>query len=157
MTIEDIKEELHRYEHDCKMIDDFEKEVEFYNSKLYSCTSQLNDTTKGGKMLQDKIAEYISKLEDLKAEKYERLIELEDRKDFVEKVIAKVKQPYRRLLHITYIQEWECEDERGNMRAEIGHTLDQTAYIMGYAYKYTCRLHGRALQEYLKARGNQDV
>lgn len=152
MTIDEVKEELKRYADDCKMIDDFEKEVEIYNSKILSCTAQLNDTSGSGTGIKDKIAEYIAKLEDLKAEKYARLIEVENRKELVEKTIAHIKQPYARLLFITYIQEWECKDERGKTRIEIGHKLNLTGYIMGYSYKHICKLHGRALQEYLKVR-----
>jgi len=152
MTIEDVKKELRRYEHDCKLIGDFEQEVEFYNTKILTCTAQLSGMPRGSSVVRDKIAEYIAKLEDLKCEKYSRLIELENRKEIVEKTIAQLNQPFKRLLHITYIQEWERQDDDGSMRYEIGHTLTETSYLMGYVYKYTCKLHGIALNEYLKVR-----
>ena len=155
VKIEEVKEELNRYKHDCKLIDDYEKEVEFYNSKLLACTSEISDMPKGGPMLQDKIAEYIARLEDLKTEKYKRLIELEDRKELVEKIVSQLKQPYQTLLYITYMQEHEYRDVDGSKRTIIGNTLKETSWLMNYEYKYTCCLHGRALIEYLKVRVKQ--
>ena len=152
MTIDDVKEELKRYEHDCKLIEDIENEVEFYNSKLLSCTSQISAMPKGDTELKDKMAEYIARLEVLEIEKYTRLIELENRKELVECTIAKLKQPYRRLLHLAYIQEWTHCDENGAEKVEIGYGLHITASVMSYTYKHTCRLHGKALQEYLEER-----
>lgn len=158
MTIDDIKEELKRYKHDCQLIDDYEKEVEFYNSKILSCTSQISAMPKSGTELQDKQAEYLARLEDVKTEKYTRLIELENRKELVECVISKLKQPYRRLLHLAYIQEWESMDKKGAVKVEIGYGLPITANIMGYEYKYFCKkLHKTSLFEYMKEREKHNV
>ena len=94
-----------------------------------------------------------TKLEDLKVEKYTRLIELESKKELVEGAISKIKQPYKRLLHLAYIQEWENIDKKGAIKQEIGYGLPVTASIMGYEYKYFCKkLHKTALFEYMKVR-----
>ena len=156
MKIEDVKKELMAYKNNCKLIMSIEEEIEFYNSKLTSCTSQISQTPKGGSEVQDKIAEYIVKLEELKASKYSQLIELENKKAQVENAVHKLEQPFRNLLYLTYIQSCEYEDQNGHTKTVIGHTLFETSYIMNYTYKYTCKLHGKALLEYLKVREHYD-
>lgn len=137
MKIEDVKIELKSYKDDCKLIDSIEDQISFYTSKLTSCTAEISDMPRGSRVVQDRLAEYIAKLEDLKAEKYLHLIELENKKRLIENVIFQLEQPYKTLLHIAYIQ---------------GNTLTETAYQMQYEYKYACKLHGKALVEYLKVR-----
>lgn len=150
MTIEDVREELNAYKHNCKMIADIEGQVEFYKTKLTSCTAQLADTPKGGPTVQDKIAEYIARLEELMIEKYARLIEIENEKEIVEMNVDKLKQPYKRLLYIRYLQAENYEDDKGEMQIKYGHTARETASLIGYEYKYAQKLHKRALIEYLK-------
>lgn len=157
MTIDEIKEELKAYKDDYKLIKSMEEQIEFYETKLTSCTAQLSNTPKGVPEVKDRLAEYIAKIEDLKAEKYSRLIEIENKKDCVEKVVNELKQPYKTLLYLTYIQVWKYLDSSGNEKTVIGHTLSETSYIMNYDYKYTVKLHGQALREYLKAREEINV
>ena len=152
MTIEDVKKELKAYKSNFKLIESIEEQIEFYNTKLTACTSQITGTPKGGSEVQDKIAEYIVKLEELKANKYSQLIELENNNQQVEKVVCQLAQPYKTLLHITYIQLSESEDRRGNAKTIIGNRLSDTAVLMNYSYKHVCKLHGEALVEYMKVR-----
>ncbi len=137
MTIEDVKKELNAYKNDCKLIDKMQEQITYYETRLTSCTIEISDMPKGSPTIQDRMAEYIAKLEDLKAEKIVQLIELEDKKHNIEKYILQLDQPYKTLLYTTYI---------------IGNSLTETAYEMEYEYKYTCKLHGKALVEYLKVR-----
>jgi len=150
MTTDSVKEELQSYKYDCKLIESIEEQVAFYEAKLTSCTSQISDTPRGGSPVHDKIAEYIVKLDELKTEKYTRLIELEAKIHEVEKIVHQLKQPYKSLLYITYLQEWQFEDVAGNFKTIIGHKLYETAYILGYEKKHASVLHQVALREYLK-------
>lgn len=152
MTIEEVKEELLDYKNDCKLINSIEDQLDFYTSKLTSCTSQLRETTGGGGTVKDKLAEYICKLEELKAKKFTQLIELEQRKERVERIVMGLKQPYKTLLYITYLQVTEYEDNLGNAKTVIGHKQYEAAYLMNYEPKYFTKLHKKALVEYLKAR-----
>ena len=152
MTIEDIENELKSYKNDWFLIKSMEEQVAFYEAKLTACTSQISDTTRGSSAVHDKIAEYIARIEELQIEKYTRLIELENKLEVIEKTVDKLKQPYKTLLFITYIQESEYTDECGQVRTIIGHKNYETAYIMSYDPKYFSRLHRRALWEYKKER-----
>lgn len=154
MTTDEVKEELKGYEHDYKMMESIEKQVEVYRSKLSSCTSKISATPKGSPDVQDKIAEYIAKLEELEILKYTRLVELENKKELIEKTIMKLKQPYKRILHLVYIEEWQHQDAKGTEKIEIGYGLPIAAAIMGFEYKYFCKLHGIALLEYIEVRDN---
>lgn len=137
MTIEDVKKELNSYKDDLKLIESMEEQIEHYDSKLTSCTKELNAMPKGSPEIQDRMAEYVAKLMDLKADKLLQLIKLENKKQTVEKTIFELEQPSKALLHIKYIN---------------GNSLTETAYKMGYTYKHICKLHGKALVEYMKAR-----
>lgn len=142
MIIEDVKKELKSYKDDIKLIKSMEEQIEHYNSKLTSCTAEISDMPKGSRVIQDRMAEYIAKLEDLKADKYTQLTKLENKKQVIEETIFKLEQPLKTLLHITYIS---------------GDSLTETAYKMGYTYKHICKLHGKALVEYMKEREKHDV
>lgn len=142
MIIEDVKKELKSYKYDIKLIRIMEEQIEYYNSKLTSCSTEINGMPKGSPTIKDKIAEYVAKLEDLKVEKIAQLTKLENRKQVVENTIFKLEQPSKTLLHITYIS---------------GDSLTETAYKMGYTYKHICKLHGKALVEYMKEREKDNV
>lgn len=139
MTIDDVKDELKAYKDDCKLIESIEDQISLYTSKLTSCTAEINDMPKGSRVVQDRMAEYIAKIQDLKADKYLHLIEIENKKQLIEKTILRMEQPFKTLLHITYID---------------GKSLTETASKMGYTYKHICKLHGKALIEYMKVREN---
>lgn len=137
MNIEDVKNELKSYRDDYKLIESIEEQINMYASKLTSCTAEISDMPRGSRVIQDRMAEYIAKIEDLKADKYKRLNELEKKTKMIENIIFQLEQPYKTLLYLTYIE---------------GNSLTETAFKIEYDYKYTCKLHGRALNEYLKIR-----
>ena len=155
MTIEEVKEELLAYKDDYKLISSIEDQLDFYTSKLTSCTSQIRETTGGGGVVHDKIAEYIAKLEELKAKKFAQLTELEERKERVENIVMSLKQPFKTLLYKTYLEVTEYEDNNGHVKTVVGHKLYETAYLMNYDPKYLSRVHKKALREYLKVRDKQ--
>ena len=137
MNIEDVKKELNSYKYDLKLIESIEEQIDKYATKRDSCTAELSNMPKGNPVVQDRMAEYIAKIEDLRADKYKRLNELEKKTKSIENVIFKLEQPYKTILYNTYIK---------------GDTLTETACEIRKDYKYTCRLHGKALIKYLKER-----
>ena len=137
----EIKKELRSYIHDLKLIQKMEDQIEFYTSKLDSCTAEISSMPKGTPLIQDKHAEYIATIEDLKAEKYSCLKEMLKKKARIEKTILALEQPYKNILYMVYIENKELVD----VAAEIP-----------FEYKYTCRLHGKALLEYKKIRESEE-
>lgn len=135
LTIEEVKEELQSYIHDLNLIEEKETEIEEYREKATSCTSQLSDMPKGSSKIHDKVAEYAAIIADLQIEKYNYLIEMEQKKKRIEDKIDKIKQPYKNILYYKYIK---------------GYNLTNIAAKLSYEYKWTCKLHGTALEEYRK-------
>jgi DNA-directed RNA polymerase specialized sigma subunit len=137
MNIEDVKKELNSYIGDSEIIEKLEEKISYYETKITSCTKEISDMPKGSPTVRDKMAEYIALLEDLKVEKIEQLISYKKKKRYIENIILKLDQPYKLLLYTAYID---------------GKSLTETAVVIKYDYKYTCKLHGIALNEYLKIR-----
>ena len=152
MIVEDVKKELQDYRNDWQLLARIEEEIEYYDAKLTSCTAQLSATPKGTPEVADKIAEYIAKLEEVKANKFKQLIDLENKTERIENIVDSLAQPYKTLLHTTYIKKGEYVNEEGVAKIVVGCKLRETAYLMTYEYKYICKLHGKALLEYLKVR-----
>ena len=69
----------------------------------------------------------------MEQEKVSQLIELENKKSAIESIIEKVEQPYKNILYFKYIKDF---------------TLEVIAEKIGYNYRYTCKLHQKALQLY---------
>lgn len=137
MNIEDVKKELNSYIDDSEMIEKLEEKILYYETKITSCTKEISNMPKGSPKVRDKMAEYIAILEDLKAEKVAQLIEYEKKKHYIENIILQLDQPYKLLLYTAYVED---------------KSLTETAVVIKYDYKYTCKLHGIALAEYLKIR-----
>ncbi len=137
MTINDVKKELRSYIHDYKLIKSIEERIEFYTSKLDSCTAEISSMPKGTPLVQDRLAEYIATIEDLKAEKLSFLEDMEKKQACVERTILALEQPYRNILYKTYIED---------------KAIRKVAEEIPLEYKYACRLHGKALLEYKKIR-----
>ena len=83
--------------------------------------------------IQDRMGEYATKIVDLKNEKYSQLIKMYNTKKRIEDKIDMLEQPYRNILYYKYIK---------------GYNLTKVANEIGYNYKWTCELHGNALEKY---------
>ena len=131
--MEDIKKELSAYLQDEKLLKDKEEDLEELITRAEKITTELSDMPKGTPEIQDRIAEYAAEIVDLKNEKYDQIIKMYKTKKQIEDKIDLLDQPYRNILYYKYIK---------------GYDLTKVANIVGYNYKWTCELHGNALQTY---------
>ena len=133
--MEETKKELSAYLQDKRLLKEKENELEELTTKATKITTELNDMPKGTPEIQDRMAEYASKIVDLKNEKYTQIIKMYKTKKEIEDKIDMLEQPYRNILYFKYIK---------------GKNLTEVANIINNEYKYTCELHGTALQLYKK-------
>lgn len=134
-TIEDIKKELKSYIHDKNFLEEMKKDVERVREEAVKTTSILSDMPKGSNPVKDRIAEYIAKIDEMQQENYKLLLDLEQKKNDIETIINKMEQPYKNILYFRYIN---------------GKSLTEVATIIGHEYKWSCVLHGKALEQYRK-------
>lgn len=133
--MEETKKQLSAYLQDKRLLKEKENELEELKAKATKITTELNDMPKGTPEIQDRMAEYASKIVDLKNEKYSQIIKMYKTKKEIEDKIDLLEQPYRNILYFKYIK---------------GKNLTEVANIINNEYKYTCELHGTALQLYKK-------
>ena len=131
--MEETKYELSSYINDKKLLKEKEAELEELITKATKITTELSDMPKGSGEIQDKMAQYVSQIVDLKKEKYEQIINMYKTKKKIENKIDKLEQPYKNILYFKYIK---------------GENLTKVANKIGYNYKWTCQLHGQALMNY---------
>ena len=133
--MEEIKKELSAYLYNKKLLEEKEKDLEELITKAEKITTELSNMPKGTPIIQDKIGEYAAKIVDLKNEKYKQLINMYKIGEEIENKIDMLEQPYRDILYFKYIR---------------GMNLTDVASKIGNEYKYTCILHGEALNNYKK-------
>ena len=133
--MEETKKELNAYLQDKRLLKEKENELEELKTKATKITTELNDMPKGSPEIQDRMAEYASKIVDLKNEKYSQIIKMYKTKKEIEDKIDMLEQPYRNILYYKYIK---------------GLTLTEVAYKINYEYDYTRKMHGVALLKYKK-------
>lgn len=131
--MEETKKELSSYLQDKRLLKEKENELEELKTKATKITTELRDMPKGTPEIQDRMAEYASKIVDLKNEKYAQIIKMYKTKKEIEDKIELIDQPYKNILHFKYIK---------------GLNLTQVANEIKYEYEYTKKLHGIALLKY---------
>lgn len=130
------KEELNEYRENIKYIEEKINDTEEVKSKIEKVTTVLSFTkTQSSRESQDRFADAISKLEELKLDCTEKLKELLLRKFIIDEKIEKINQPYRNVLFYRYTRE---------------KSWDEVAQELGYSRDYVCELHGEALYLYSK-------
>lgn len=133
--MEEIKQELNAYLYNKELLKEKEQDLEELITKAEKVTTELSDMPKGTPTIQDKIGEYATKIVELKNSKYRQLIDMYKSKEEIENKIDMLEQPYRNILYYKYIK---------------GMNLTEVANKIGNEYKYTCILHGEALNNYKK-------
>lgn len=148
LTLDEIKKELKDYYGNQQIINEYEKNngkiEDLYNSAT-KATSVLSDMPKGNTDIMDnKIAGNVSEIIDLKNENKKiedtnnlTLIEMKNRNLTIYSTILQLDYPYKNILYSRYIEN-------------INFT--QIANIIKKEYKWTCKLHGKALVKYLALR-----
>ena len=136
IKIEQCKQELKDYREDIKYIEEKLNDTEEVKGRIEKVTTILSLTkTSGGSIENDKFADGISKLEEIKLDCSERMKELLLKKFKIDEKIETVEQPYRNVLFFRYTR---------------GKSWEETAKELGYTRDYVCELHGEALYLYSK-------
>ena len=134
--IAEAKQELNEYRENIKYIEEKLDDTEEVKSKVEKITSTLSLTKSNipGES-NDKFADAINRLEELKLDCNEKMQKLLLKKFVIDEKIEKVNQPYRNILFYRYTR---------------GKSWEQVASELGYSRDYACELHGEALYLYSK-------
>ena len=134
--IAEAKQELNEYRENIKYIEEKLNDTEEVKSKVEKVTSTLSLTKSNitGES-NDKFADAINRLEELKLDCNEKMQKLLLKKFVIDEKIEKVNQPYRNILFYRYTR---------------GKSWEQVAVELGYTREYVCDLHGEALYLYSK-------
>lgn len=136
LKIEKCKQELKDYREDIKYIEEKLNDTEEVKGRIEKVTTILSLTkTSGGDTSNDKFADGISRLEELKLDCNDRMQELLLKKFSIDAKIEKVEQPYKNVLFFRYTR---------------GKSWEEVAKELGYTKDYVCELHGEALYLYSK-------
>lgn len=136
IKIEQAKQELKDYREDIKYIEEKLNDTEEVRGKIEKVTSILSlSKTSGGDISNDKFADGINRLEELKIDCSDRMQELLLKKFLIDSKIERTEQPYRNVLFFRYTR---------------GKSWEEVAKELGYAKDYIFDLHGEALYIYSK-------
>lgn len=134
--IAQAKMELNEYRDNIKYIDGKLEDVEEVKGRVEKITPTISLTkTNSSRKSQDKFADAISRLEELKIECTEKMKELLVKKFKIDDKIELLEQPYRNVLFFRYTRRMNWDD---------------VAKQLGYTREYVCELHGEALYLYSK-------
>lgn len=129
MTRDDLKN--YRYIH--KWVTERLQYLTEYKTTIEKMTSTLSDMPMGGKQVQDSMAEKISILLDNINEMFDKVLEESKKQKEILNQLDQVEHKYREILDLVYIQ---------------GYNLVYVANELHYNYKWTCEMHGIALNKY---------
>lgn len=87
----------------------------------------------GSSEVQDRLAENLAKLLDMKMETLDYAIRLEVKLQNIDNKLKYIEQPYRNILTFVYVE---------------GKTLVEVANELSYSYVQVCRNHGIALKKW---------
>ena len=134
--IQEAKKELNEYRDDIKYIEGRLEDTEDIKAKVEKVTTIISLTkTNSSNENNDKFADALSKLEELKIDCTEKMKDLLIKKFEIDEKIEKLEQPYRNILFYRYTKGLEWND---------------VAKVLGYTRDYICELHGEALYLYSK-------
>ena len=130
------RQDLLDYLDEKEWINDRLEDIKERKLLLNKLTATYSDEPKGTSPIQDKVAEGLAKLLD-ETDNYKKMLEeLKYKQIEVEKTLEKMEtKRYRNILYKKYIR---------------GLKIEEIAVDIGQDYKYTCTLHGYALNEFDK-------
>lgn len=109
-----------------------ERIIEEYEN-IQKLTATYGYNMVGSSEVQDRLAENLAKLLDMKMAMLAYAIKLEGELQNVDNRLKDIEQPYRNILTFVYVE---------------GQTLVEVANKLSYSYKETCRKHGIALRRW---------
>lgn len=125
------REDLFEYKENKEWITKRKNKIEEEYENIQKMITSYQERTKYLPKTQDKMAENLDILLDMKLEALNFAIKMEQDLKKVDNALLKVKQPYRNILTDVYIN---------------GDSLLTVANHMNYNYKYMCTQHGKALK-----------
>ena len=128
------KEELSQYKYARDKVEETLEEYEKYQTRATKMTSIISDMPRNSQR-SDKIADNASIMADLSRQYEERWRNAEKERLRIEEKIDMVKEPYRTILHLRWVE---------------GKTLEEISCKLNCNYTYACEIHGYALKEYEK-------
>lgn len=130
------RQDLIDYLDEKEWINDRLEDIKERKLLLNKLTATYSDEPKGTSPIQDKVAEGLAKLLD-ETDNYKKMLEeLKNKQIEVEKALEKMEtKRYRNILYKKYIR---------------GLKIEEIAVDIKQDYKYTCTLHGYALNEFDK-------
>lgn len=127
------RQDLINYKNDKIWIKDQVEYIKEQKETINQLSSILSDLPKGSRKIYDTEAENIAKLEDCFNELMDVIVREKEKQKEIVAVVNKLEYPYKNILFKAYIQ---------------GKKLVTVASEMGYEYKYTCKVHGTALDRF---------
>ena len=116
-------------------IDSRQCELDDLHDRLTHITATLSpDKGGGGACVQDKMASTVARIVDLQAQINAEIDSFVDRKGKALRMLDGMKNP----VHMTILHR----------RYFLGQSFERIASDMNYSWRWVCKLHGRALQEY---------
>lgn len=112
-------------------IDDLLEELAWLESKATKITSTLSPDPGGGSGNQDKLGDAVAKIVDMRQEVNDAIDAFVDKKKEIRELLGQIQNAT--LLGILLKVYFQYQ------------TLEQVACDLGYSYKQTTRLHGKAL------------
>lgn len=134
--IQEAKKELNEYRENIKYVEDKLEDTEEVKAKVEKITTTYSDTkTNSSSESNDKFADAINRLDELKLGLTEKMKEVLIKKFIIDDKIEKIEQPYKNVLFYRYTK---------------GMSWNMVADKMGYAVQYIWELHSEALYFYSK-------
>ena len=127
------RQDLINYKNDKIWIKDQIGYIKEQKETINQLNSILSDMPRGSRKIYDTEAENIAKLEDCFNELMDIIMEQEEKRKEIVTVINKLEYPYNNILFKAYIR---------------GQKLITVANELKYDYKYTCKIHGEALNKF---------
>lgn len=134
--IQEAKKELNEYRENIKYVEDKLEDTEEIKAKVEKITTTYSETkTNSSSESNDKFADAISRLDELKIDLTEKMKEVLVKKFIIDGKIEKVEQPFKNILFYRYTK---------------GMSWNKVSDKMGYAIQYIWELHSEALYFYSK-------
>ncbi len=134
--IQEAKKELNEYRENIKYVEDKLEDTEEIKAKVEKITTTYSETkTNSSSESNDKFADAISQLEELKIDLTDKMKKVLFDKFRIDDKIEQVEQPYKNVLFYRYTK---------------GLSWSKVAEKIGYTMEYVCFLHGEALYFYSK-------
>lgn len=109
--------------------------IQEFKTQITNINAVLSEIPKGSKQVNDSMAEKVATLIEMQDEYMDEVLLNNKKQKEILKQLDEVRQPYRLILDKIYIQ---------------GKNLVTVASEMRYDYKYICKQHGIALNEFEK-------